>query len=151
MGLEKECQLNLDKRFFHADVKKEENDFQFKLVANKLVTLKNKRDFQKLRINGQRIRLCKWMIVNFCKNECDFFRWGWTIPKKIGNAVVRNRIKRWCRVEAIKFQNDNSNNCADINVVILDEDKIFFKHLSFLEFNENFLKSFSAVQRALNK
>lgn len=45
--------------------------------------------------SGRRIKPCDWMIFNFA--EAEEFHCGWTLPKAVGTAVVRNRLRRWTR------------------------------------------------------
>lgn len=37
------------------------------------------------------------MVFNFAMVEVGDFRCGWTLPRAVGSAVVRNRMKRWTR------------------------------------------------------
>lgn len=72
-------------------------------------------------------------MINYQQNEVDSHRLGMTIPKKIGNSVIRNKLKRWCRVFFQKSLPSNERPGVDINVVFLGSDKEFFKKLDFKE------------------
>lgn len=51
-----------------------------------------------LRIQGQGQRIHgRWLIFQFLSGNGRESRMGITVSKKVGNAVVRNRIKRWIR------------------------------------------------------
>ena len=44
-------------------------------------------------------------MILFVRNGTDQTRVGLTVSRKVGNAVNRNRVKRWLR-EAIRHQGD---------------------------------------------
>jgi ribonuclease P protein component len=55
-----------------------------------------RRDFLRIQHQGHRIYGNR-IIVQFMPNRTPSVRLGLTVSRKIGNAVVRNRIKRWLR------------------------------------------------------
>lgn len=63
-----------------------------------------RRDFVRIQHQGLRIYGSR-LIFQFTPNRAPRVRLGLTVSKKIGNAVVRNRIKRWLR-EAFRRQVD---------------------------------------------
>lgn len=65
-------------------------------------------------------------------------RWGWSISKKVGNAVTRNRLKRWGR----EFVREFGGNELDINFIFKNRGKEFYKTLSHKEFNDALQKAF---------
>lgn len=99
--------------------------------------LKRRSDFERLFKAGYRVYPSKWMILSYSKRAGSPLRCGWTIPKKVGNAVIRNRLKRWCReffkkevgAKAMLFE-------YDINVVLRGNDSQFFKNISREDFIE---------------
>jgi ribonuclease P protein component len=58
--------------------------------------LRKRRDFQRVRA-----RKCSaadsLFVLYVCENGLDFSRLGLVVPKRVGNAVFRNRIKRLLR------------------------------------------------------
>jgi ribonuclease P protein component len=64
---------------------------------NKIVShfLKRRSDFLKT-YKGSSIK-GPYFTLFFLKNRLEHPRFGTTIPKTVGNAVVRNKIKRWSR------------------------------------------------------
>lgn len=58
--------------------------------------LRRSKDFRRVQGKGRRLRagqlLCLWLA-----GQGDESRVGLTVSKKVGNAVVRNRVKRWLR------------------------------------------------------
>jgi ribonuclease P protein component len=107
------------------------------LAANKrLLVLKKTTDFQKIQKNGLKIKPVSWLIFNFLGNELLQFRCGWTISRKVGNAVVRNKLKRWSRVffrESLK-RNALADIPLDLNLVFLQRDAGFYRNLKYREF-----------------
>jgi ribonuclease P protein component len=58
--------------------------------------LRNTRDIQRVQRLGRRIRL-PHMLVLYMPGNLDQSRVGFTVSRKVGNSVVRNRVKRWLR------------------------------------------------------
>lgn len=58
--------------------------------------IKKKKDFLHLYKKGKRYR-GKYFILVYLSSASDFSRMAVVVSKKIGNAVKRNKIKRWMR------------------------------------------------------
>ena len=58
--------------------------------------IRTKKDFLHLYKNGKRFR-GKYFILIYLSNELTFSRVAVVASKKLGNAVQRNRTKRWLR------------------------------------------------------
>ncbi|MCB0421184.1 MAG: ribonuclease P protein component [Bdellovibrionales bacterium] len=115
---------------------------------NQLPTiLKRQSDFQNLKNKGQRVFPCHWMIVNYTSSETGETRYGWTISKYVGNAVARNRFKRWCR-EFIRHNSEAlENSHLDVNFVLRKKDKDFYKQLSHQDFQTCFETAFLKLKK----
>jgi ribonuclease P protein component len=66
----------------------------------KKIRLVERRDFQRVYRNGRRERAAHFTVFFDC-NQLSFSRFGITVSKKLGSAVIRNRLRRIFR-EAIR-------------------------------------------------
>ena len=99
--------------------------------------LKKQSDFDKLFKKGKRVYAKSLMMLYF---KSETFKIGYSVSKKHGNAVIRNKIKRLLRASAREvFKNFNKN----IHVVFLPkvQDSYSFeefsKDMSFILRKEN--------------
>ena len=105
---------------------------------NTLPVLNSRSDFQKLFEKGRRYYPSQWMIVNVHSNDKGTMRFGWTLPKFVGTAVTRNRLKRWCR-EYLRTNIDlKEKKAIDINFVFRRREKEFYKNLNHEELDRIF-------------
>jgi ribonuclease P protein component len=58
--------------------------------------LRQNLDFQRVRRNGKS-NASPLMVLAFLRNELDYSRFGFVVNKRLGKAVLRNRIKRRMR------------------------------------------------------
>ena len=86
------------------------------------------------------------MVVNVNKNTLNTVRCGWTLPRFVGNAVTRNRLKRWCREFLRQNQSKLDVSSLDINFVFKRKDSNFYKKLNHDEFNKTIDKFFKKLR-----
>ncbi len=93
----------------------------------KIYSLKNKQEFNDIIKKGFKINSKNF--ITFYKNS-ESFKLGISIPKKSGNAIFRNKNKRW-----IKNILNNDNLYKDIkkNVVIISKREIKNSKYSIIE------------------
>ncbi len=91
MVLGQECQHKVEKKSSSEEDKKEEKSFQ--LNINKL---KKRSEFLDLRKNCNTLHGIA-IISNYKESNSKISKIGFTVTKKIGSAVVRNKIKRILR------------------------------------------------------
>ena len=104
-------------------------------------SLKLQAEFKSLKEHGKFIHINHWLAVSYKKNTQGKLRWGWTISKKVGSAVVRNRLRRWGR-EFVRGINDD----VDINFIFKAKGKDFYTALSHDEFEKAFTRVFEKIK-----
>ena len=95
----------------------------------KVNIVKENRDYNRI-IKENRPFKYKDYIIYIDKREPSIYRFGFSVGKKVGNAVTRNRVKR--QIKAIVSQNDYQN---DFDCIIIVGKGIL--KLSFNEMTEN--------------
>lgn len=119
--------------------------------------IKRSSDFTIIKEDGYRKNLSQWLLLSFKKNSFGTWRFGTTVSKKVGSAVVRNKLKRWVRAyfqihfgklfdklieeqikhsDKIESTDDNLNfiACYDLNFVFRPMPEGFYKNLTYQEF-----------------
>ncbi|MBF0120509.1 MAG: ribonuclease P protein component [Desulfobacterales bacterium] len=82
----------------------------------------------------------KYFIANFCPGEREKIRLGITVSKKVGNAFVRNRIKRIVR-EYFRQNSHKIKGKWDINIIAKKESaSIFPSNILVMSLEELFYK-----------
>jgi ribonuclease P protein component len=85
----------------------------------KITTLKNRKDFVSIAEKGSKA-VTKGLLLQTLTNEQftpQLIRIGFTTSKKLGNAVVRNRIKRKLRVVVANTMPTLAQNSYDYVVI----------------------------------
>ena len=119
--------------------------------SRSLQTLRSRREFVLLSKKGKRFRLDPWVILNFRSSEVTLGqpKFGWTIPKYVGVAVTRNRVRRWCReIARLAVESVPEQECRamEINVVLRKCAKDTYRNVKYDEF-KNLL--YPALQKVL--
>ncbi|GKU83884.1 ribonuclease P protein component [Niallia sp. NCCP-28] len=66
--------------------------------------IKKNKDFQEVFKKGQSFANRQFVVYKLSKKNQDHFRIGLSVSKKIGNAVTRNRIKRYIRQAFLELE-----------------------------------------------
>ena len=104
--------------------------------------------FLSLRKNGYRIQINPWLIVYWEVNDEKNTRILWNLSRKIGKAVIRNKLKRWCR-EYIRtnLRDIACNQGLDLNLVFRLTKRGFYKDLR----REEIDKELSRVEKKIRE
>ncbi len=112
-------------------------------MANKsFITIKRSSEFQELKLNGKRYSPTNWLSVNFQPNSFGLLRLGVTSGRKVGNAVLRNRLKRWCKVYVRSLMQSGRGFEIDINIIFRSSKEEFYTHIKYSDFAEAMDKVF---------
>lgn len=76
---------------------------------NKKQRIKKNAEFQKIFKKGKSFANRQFVVYTM-ENEYDYFRIGLSVSKKVGNAVVRNRIKRYIRQSFLELNDSVTGN-----------------------------------------
>jgi ribonuclease P protein component len=119
-------------------------------VENKPHRLKNRKDFEYLSSSGRTVFGSHWIILKYKKNNQDFNLTGWTIPKYVGKAVLRNKFKRWLR-ELLEQKRGLDNRLIkdtyNLNFIFRKKNQEFYSNLGFEEFNKIILEVVGKIEK----
>ncbi|PLR80655.1 ribonuclease P protein component [Bacillus canaveralius] len=68
--------------------------------------IKKNKEFQEVFQKGKSVANRQFIVYVLKKPEQPYFRIGLSVSKKIGNAVTRNRVKRYIRQSFQEFQDE---------------------------------------------
>lgn len=104
----------------------------------KINILKNNRDFTRI-IKSNKSFKYKDYIIYIERDTNDLYKFGISVSKKIGNAVVRNKLKRQIKSIIDKKCYENSFNC----IIILRKGIL---NKSFNEMSEELYSAFEILK-----
>jgi ribonuclease P protein component len=82
-------------------------------------------DFDRLKNSGSRFKVSNALLVSFAQNGGERARLGSTIPRYVGIAVVRNRLRRWCREFFRRHGSELGG--VDVNFIFIKKTSAFYK------------------------
>jgi ribonuclease P protein component len=122
------------------------------LVENKrLRILRTRADFIHLKTSGQKSSPNRWVSFFSVPTSTEDLRIGFTLSRKVGTAVTRNRLRRWGREFFRQALKQGLDMGADINVVFRPMEPGFYKDLEHSEFDQAFEKGLGLVRNRLSK
>lgn len=104
------------------------------------VVIKRSSEFLSLKKTGKRAWPAKWLLLNYSKKDQEGLHFGVTASRKVGSAVVRNKLKRWAREYFRDFVNRSNQTGSpidvSINIIFKPIDQGFYKGLKYEEFRK---------------
>lgn len=76
------------------------------VIMKKEYRIKANKEFQQIYKNGKSFANRQFIIYKYRNQDIDHFRIGLSVSKKIGNAVIRNRVKRYIRQVFTELKED---------------------------------------------
>lgn len=111
------------------------------MVNNKLTAIKKSSDYLEISKLGKRIHLSKWLVLQILDSDDQKSYYGITVSKKVGNAVIRNKLKRWIK-NFSKTENWPEELCFKKTVFVFrSQNDGFYKKLEYFELKELFKKT----------
>ncbi len=104
----------------------------------KINILKDNREFSRIIKNNRSFKYKDYIIYKENKSS-DVYKFGISVSKKIGNAVVRNKLKRQIKNIIDKKYYENSFNC----IIILRKGIL---EKSFSEMSEDLYTAFKIIK-----
>lgn len=102
-------------------------------------------DFTNIIQNGRYYR-SKYFVIYMKKNDLDHYRFGISVGKKVGNAVIRNKVKRQMRMIIDNYKKNYQN---DMDYIIIIKSN--YVEGSFLEIKNSFEEIIYKMNRSNNK
>ncbi|MDP9727904.1 ribonuclease P protein component [Alicyclobacillus tolerans] len=85
-------------------------------MISRIHRLRENRDFRRVFQRGQSFATSRLVLYSF-PNRLSHYRVGFSVSKKMGNAVVRNRLKRVLRACFYQLEKDLSSVSADFVII----------------------------------
>src|SRR5699024_7912142 len=108
-------------------------------MKNKRI-IKENHKFQSIILKNHNLK-SKYFVAYYNLNEFNHIRYGISVGKKIGNAVLRNFIKRQIR----NLFYNNLNNFKDISVDIILISKSIIKDAEYKNIESDFVKLINKI------
>jgi ribonuclease P protein component len=89
-------------------------------VADRSVRLKKRAEFLRVASKGRKVPAPGLVLQALSRDDADPARIGFTVTKKVGNAVVRNRTRRRLR-EAVRVV-DREDPLNGVDLVLIGRD-----------------------------
>lgn len=117
------------------------------MESDSFESLRKNSDFLELKRLGRRLWATEWLLFSYRSNGAKL-RVGFTVSRKVGSAVVRNRLKRRSRDLIRKLQKQGSVFNGDLNIIFKPMPGQFYKNLEYDLFIEGFCKGWKKLTKS---
>lgn len=98
--------------------------------------IKKTSEYSKINLRGQRVKLCPWIMLIILPSEDGLNHFGITVSRKVGSAVIRNKLKRWVRHSVRSQSWPKKFKSKQIVFVFRAQPENFYKKLEFKKFKD---------------
>ena len=127
-------------------MQKDVKDLSSKRVESKssIKRLKKNSDFLELRKKGLRLKTTDWLQIKYQKSKEETLYIGVTTGRKVGSAVLRNRLKRWC-LEYFRKHHKDGSLLGRVNILFRPQPEGFYKDLAHDELDHHLQKTLARL------
>lgn len=100
----------------------------------------------RLKKSGRRFWATQWLLINYIAGEGPGFNYGITASRKVGDAVTRNKLKRWVRESVRSYLLKNEME-SDVNFIFKAMPKGFYKGIQHSEFERAFQTAMAHITK----
>lgn len=110
-------------------------------MANKFYPLKRSSNFKEAATLGKKQRLASWLTIHVIESPDSKNYLGVTASRKVGGAVIRNKLKRWVR-NCVRTEKWPTKLDAKTVVFVFraQTNESFYSNVKYAEFKELFKK-----------
>ena len=98
-------------------------------------SLTRQSDFSRLREQGHKVASSRWLTVISNPNQAGYLQYAFSIPRKVGSAVRRNKLRRWGREIIRKQIREGKDWPVDVHFIIRPMPDGFFTKLTLEDFS----------------
>ena len=113
----------------------------------KAYRVKSEKDFQKVFHEGESKANRQFVVYTLPKKDQKHFRVGISVGKKIGNAVMRNQVKRRVRHALMELDKTHHFN-PELDFIVIARNPV--SQMSYAEINKSLLHVLSLSRVILN-
>ena len=119
----------------------------YRTTVPQFSVLKKREDFLQLRKKGKRLYIASGISLNYILKEKGGLCCGWTFAKRFPSAVLRNRLKRWCR-SLLRMRKDEKIH-AHVHIYFKKRKVEIYKTLRYKNFAFSMDKTWQKLKKSV--